>query len=121
MGWGSPDNSGYKPAGIVHEGEWVAPKWMMQSPQTANHIAMLENIRQSRGYAAGGSVSAPSGGGAAQNQNAASQNNLAQESMMINKQLLAVLAGGIQAKLNYDNYNIENNRINTIKEDAVVG
>lgn len=32
-------------AGIVHAGEWVAPKSMVESPQTAPYIAALEGMR----------------------------------------------------------------------------
>lgn len=53
----------YQPAGIVHAGEWVAPKWMVESPVYSNKISELENIRQgnstasySSGYATGGIV-----------------------------------------------------------------
>ena len=55
-GFGSPDSSGYKPAGIVHENEWVAPKWMLYNPQTARIIDYLETIRQGKTspYAEGG-------------------------------------------------------------------
>ena len=54
-GYGVPDQTGYKPAGIVHEGEYVAPKWMVEHPQYAPVIASLEGVRR-RGYADGGLV-----------------------------------------------------------------
>ncbi|WP_185274724.1 phage tail tape measure protein [Chryseobacterium indologenes] len=44
-GFGSPDASGFKAAGIVHENEWVAPKWMLEDPKTANVIDYLESVR----------------------------------------------------------------------------
>lgn len=44
-GFGSPDTSGFKAAGIVHENEWVAPKWMLEDPKTANVIDYLESVR----------------------------------------------------------------------------
>lgn len=47
-GFGSPDKSGFKPAGIVHEGEWTAPKWMVESPRTARVIDYLESVRQGK-------------------------------------------------------------------------
>lgn len=65
-GSGSPDNTGFRPAGVVHEGEWVAPKWMVESPALSPSIALLEAQRQSRGlqppstyYASGGHANAP--------------------------------------------------------------
>lgn len=55
-GFGIPDSSGYKPAGIVHENEWVAPEWMLYNPQTARIIDYLETVRQGKTspYAEGG-------------------------------------------------------------------
>lgn len=37
--------------------EWVAPNWMLQRPDTANVIGMLEATRQGRAFAQGGSTS----------------------------------------------------------------
>lgn len=54
-GSGTPDETGFRPAGIVHEGEYVAPKWMVQSRETAPVIRWLEN-RRLRGFATGGLV-----------------------------------------------------------------
>jgi len=54
-GTGSPDATGFKPAGVVHEGEWVAPKWLVNSAEFGGVIQRLEGVR-SRGYAAGGMV-----------------------------------------------------------------
>lgn len=48
-----------EPAGIVHKGEWVAPKWMVESPQYGPLIASMEGARTGRGYEIGGFV-APS-------------------------------------------------------------
>lgn len=44
-GFGYPDDSGFKPAGIVHQDEWVAPKWMLEEPRTAKVIDYLESVR----------------------------------------------------------------------------
>lgn len=35
-------------AGVVHKEEWVAPKWMVDSPSTGPIINALENIRKSK-------------------------------------------------------------------------
>lgn len=60
-GNGPADSSGFKPAGIVHEGEYVIPKRMVDSPQFQPLISGLESIRTGRsssiGYATGGFVS----------------------------------------------------------------
>lgn len=45
----------YDVAGVVHKGEYVAPKHIVESRQAAPHIAALEGMRM-RGYADGGFV-----------------------------------------------------------------
>lgn len=55
-GYGSPDSSGYKPAGIVHEGEYVIKKSMVENPAFSGIINTLERSRL-KGYADGGFVS----------------------------------------------------------------
>jgi hypothetical protein len=47
FGFGMPDQSGFRVAGITHEGEYTIPKWMMQDSQVANVVGALENIRTS--------------------------------------------------------------------------
>ena len=37
-----------QPAGIVHRGEWIAPKHMVDNPATGSVIAALENVRSNR-------------------------------------------------------------------------
>ena len=53
------DNSGFAVAGIVHEDEYVVPKWMRADPQVAAVEQWLE-ARRLRGYFEGGAT----GGGA---------------------------------------------------------
>ena len=55
-GYGSPDSSGYKPAGIVHEGEYVIKKSMVDNPAFSGVINAIEMSRL-KGYADGGFVS----------------------------------------------------------------
>lgn len=55
-GYGLPDETGFRPAGIVHENEYVAPAWMTRNAETAPVIAWLES-RRLRKYADGGLVS----------------------------------------------------------------
>lgn len=44
-----------KPAGLVHAGEWVAPKWMVQDSRYGGLIAGLEAARNGQpGFASGG-------------------------------------------------------------------
>lgn len=55
FGFGKPDGTGFKRAGIVHEWEYVVPKRVNLSPEAQPHIAALESMRL-RGYADGGLV-----------------------------------------------------------------
>lgn len=54
-GYGSPDETGFKQAGIVHENEYVVPAWQVQSPKFSPLISSLESSRL-KGYADGGFV-----------------------------------------------------------------
>jgi len=65
-GFGSADSSGYKPAGIVHEGEYVVKKSMVESPMFSSVIGQLESYRL-KGYASGGFVGRSAGGAVGQN------------------------------------------------------
>jgi hypothetical protein len=56
-GYGSPDETGERPAGIVHANEYVVPRWMRNVPGVENTLGWMENIRL-RGYAQGGFVTA---------------------------------------------------------------
>jgi hypothetical protein len=49
------DNSGFAVAGIVHEDEYVVPKWMRADPQVAAVEQRLE-ARRLRGYFEGGAT-----------------------------------------------------------------
>lgn len=57
-GYGAPDETGFKKAGDVHEGEYVAPKWMVEHPRHAKVFDYLESVRQGKNtnYAEGGFV-----------------------------------------------------------------
>ena len=66
-GYGSPDSSGFKQAGVVHEGEYVVPKHVLESQRGGQLVGALESMRTSRpapfssiGFANGGFTSAPS-------------------------------------------------------------
>ena len=60
-GFGSPDSSGFKQAGVVHEGEYVVPKNVLESQRGSSLVGALEAMRTSRpqpfsniGFANGG-------------------------------------------------------------------
>lgn len=57
-GNGQRDETGFKVAGVVHQDEWVAPKWMVESPKYGGMINELESVRQ-KGFADGGFTSKP--------------------------------------------------------------
>jgi len=54
-GYGYSDETGFRQAGIVHENEYVVPKWQVQSPKFSGLIGSLESSRL-KGYADGGFV-----------------------------------------------------------------
>lgn len=63
-GSGSPDATGFKQAGVVHEGEYVVPKKVLDSPRGGALVNQLEAMRQSKpmpsvgiGFANGGFTS----------------------------------------------------------------
>lgn len=51
-GQGKRDETGHKQAGIVHEGEWVAPKWMVNSQP--GFFSMLDGMRSKGTFSNGG-------------------------------------------------------------------
>jgi hypothetical protein len=51
-------STGHRFAGMVHDGEWVAPKWQVESPEYGPIIRFLENSRLN-GYVSGGFVAPP--------------------------------------------------------------
>lgn len=53
---GRRDHTGHRVAGVVHDGEWVAPKWMTTSKKYRGIINALEGQRN-RGFASGGFTS----------------------------------------------------------------
>lgn len=62
----APDHTGHRPAGVVHEDEYVTPKWVLATPEGRYHVGQLEAIRNRRPvrhqnfgyYAEGGLVGA---------------------------------------------------------------
>jgi|TARA_R100000084_G_C4655619_1_gene152700 TP901 family phage tail tape measure protein len=63
-GYGSPDSTGFKQAGIVHEGEYVVPKHVLESQRGGQLVGALESMRMNKptplsniGFANGGFTS----------------------------------------------------------------
>lgn len=60
-GFGSADSTGFKPAGVVHEGEYVVPKRILESQKGGQLVGALESMRLNKptplsniGFANGG-------------------------------------------------------------------
>ena len=67
-GYGTPDATGFRQAGVVHEGEYVISKKVLETPQGGRMASALESMRTSRpspymgsGFANGGFTSGTSG------------------------------------------------------------
>lgn len=61
-GTGAPDATGERPVNAqLHEQEWVAPRWMVQSREFGSMIGQLEEARSSgkKSFAAGGFATTP--------------------------------------------------------------
>lgn len=59
QGFGRPDKTGFKPAGVVHEGEYVVPKWLLEGNQfVMDQVAVIESLRTRRtsSFANGGAA-----------------------------------------------------------------
>ena len=63
-GYGSPDSTGFKQAGVVHEGEYVVPKHVLESQRGGQLVSALESMRMNKpvsfpsiGFANGGYTS----------------------------------------------------------------
>ena len=63
-GYGSPDSTGFKQAGVVHEGEYVVPKHVLESQRGSQLVGALESMRINKpvsfpsiGFANGGYTS----------------------------------------------------------------
>lgn len=101
--------------------EWIAPNWMTEDPKLAPVFDILENIRTSKGYAAGGSTAStttPKPDFAPSTNTAGGTNS---ELLMAVRQLTAVLQGGIEAKFDYDYFNKAKARADSAKSSAFIG
>ena len=60
-GYGQADETGYKPAGVVHENEYVIPAWQGKDPVVANAIKIIEAHRVTHTYVGAGNANAGTG------------------------------------------------------------
>ncbi len=123
-GSGARDSSGYRPAGIVHEGEYVAPKWQVESPETGPVVQWLEN-RRLRGYAAGGLVTlntTPSSIPAGVTNSASSSPDIARLNSVV-EQLSAVVANfprESKARVVITELETEQSRLDNVRDAASI-
>ncbi len=99
--------------------EWIAPNWMLQHPQTANIISSLENIRQSKAFAAGGPTTSSSTGPVPFANNSASSDHTARMASALDK-LNDHLDNGIQSVWQWDAYTKGIARANAAKNGATL-
>jgi cell division septum initiation protein DivIVA len=121
QGFGFTDQSGHRPAGVVHDNEWVAPKWMAQHPVYGQYIGALENFR-TRGYADGGYASVsttptPSVGGVQIN---AGGFNISMFENVVSRFELAVeqMPRRVKADVVYTEIEDAGTTLNTVRNDA---
>lgn len=99
--------------------EWVAPNWMVESPKLAPIFSILEDIRQTKTFAAGGpmtsnvSTSTPVFTGKTSTANSELTYQL--------KRLNDNLEGGIYALFDWDYYQKSTSKIAAAKNSATIG
>lgn len=109
---GSADHTGEKPAGIVHAQEWVAPRWMTESPLYINTLGALEAARVNRvGYYAEGGQAGTGTIGVAGDK---AEKTLARVADTLDM-LMNVLSSGIVAR--YDDGEVE--RISDVQNELL--
>lgn len=103
--------------------EWIAPNWMLQDPVTANAISALETVRK-RGFATGGMTSELQMNSGL-NVNSGQQNftpGISTDPQLVSalNKLNTILAAGIPAKLNYDQFYKDLGAIDSAKASAQI-
>ncbi len=82
--------------------EWISPSWMLSDPETAPMIQTLEMIRQAKTYATGGGTGSGMATTAPTYKSTVTVNMDKVEAVL--DRLVMVLDGGIDARLDYDNF-----------------
>lgn len=117
-GFASPDETGHRPAGIVHAGEWVAPAWMVQ--QYGASITAMERIRQ-RGFATGGFVNTtptPAATPAQTEQGGLQEARMMREELSALRRDLTTWQRTLQVKVAYTDIEETGDTLNSIRADA---
>jgi hypothetical protein len=92
-GSGLPDETGFRPVGIVHENEYVVPEKVLNSSQGQYHVNELEKMRnrgQLRGFADGGFTTQKIYNQASNSQSVTQVTNYSNVSQLIKEQPLQV-------------------------------
>ncbi len=125
-GYGLADDTGQRPAGIVHENEYVVPRWQTSLPEVRPVLAWLE-ARRLRRYADGGFVQAPTTPTQAAYLAVAGANSAGAMEM---KQFAATVAqfgriveafpAEVRARLSYTDWEDTAAEVNTVRSDAAI-
>lgn len=120
QGYGRPDRTGYRPAGVVHEGEWVGPKWMVEG--NAPLFAALEQRRR-LGYASGGFVTANTTPSSTVQQPGALGGGNFEADLMLRvvtrfEAAVTAMPRRVQASVNYFDIEEKSTQIGTIRSEA---
>lgn len=100
--------------------EWIGPNWMIEDPKLAPIFDILENIRTSKTYAAGGptTTQTPAPAFTPSTNTGGSVNG---ELLIAVRQLTSVLQGGIAAVFDFDYYKKALARAEAAKSSATIG
>lgn len=105
----------YKPAGIVHAGEWVGPQDMVDHPVYGRVISWLEGERRTmRGYADGGMV------GMAVSANLPAGSSQGDTSGRLLNDMMRIMQRGIRAYVVYDDQRSADDEIRDIESQATI-
>lgn len=101
--------------------EWISPNWMVTDPKLAPIFDILENIRTSKTYAAGGPTTSTQTPAPAFTPSTNTGGSVNGELLVAVRQLTAVLQGGIAAVFDYDYFNKSKARAEAAKSSAQIG
>jgi hypothetical protein len=116
-GYGMRDETGHYPVGVVHDNEYVSPKWMVQ--KYPDLFSNIENVRL-RGFADGGFTSTtPNIPSSSINPSQSQGDSKGMQMMFATLQNLnSTLNRGIQARVNPNEMNDYNSDLNYVQKRA---
>lgn len=124
QGYGAPDESGSRPAGVVHAGEYVSPAWQVNHPETGPVVRWL-NERRLRGYASGGFVApntTPSSNIPLAPSSSASVPDLGSFMNAVNRfeQVVAAFPKEVKSRVVYNELEKAGGDLNQVRDDASI-